>query len=277
VWVHWGDLKVRGDVNLGAGSQLPVKTVQAPVGEQSYADTSLLQDRWLDVWVGGNATMESTDMLLPENVHANQEPAPGLRMDRWDYETMKRQAILYGAYYVPDADGLLYRNGMVRPGVGLTATEVFNSTGLGDHRGLVFIDTLDQHAPDGRNLAALSVESEYSEGLFIVNGDVHWKPKGQGKSVPALSPPPEESASLGARVPTLLPGIHLQGVLSVAGNLMFEGRPHVFGAVMTDGDIVANRASFDRLEVWFNYDLRSGIMRGMPVVQVARGTWQERY
>jgi hypothetical protein len=31
------------------------------------------------------------------------------------------------------------------------------------------------------------------------------------------------------------------------------------------------------LEVWYNHDLRAGLMRGMPLVYVAPGTWYERY
>jgi hypothetical protein len=281
VWLHWGDLKVKGDVNLGKRDEIPTKTDFAQVGNQSYGDMVAPEDRWLDLSTGGNATMSSglgsESLAAPGNVHPNRDPAPGLSEDHWDYETMKRQARLYGSYYVPGPDGLLYANGLIDQGQGITATELFTSATLGDHRGLVFIDTLDQQPPDMYNLATLLVEAEYSEGLFIVNGHLHWRPRGAGKSIPALSPPPEETSSLAKRIPAQLGGIHLQGVLYVAGNLTYDGRPRMYGALVTEGDLFTTVGNSSRLEVWYNYDLRSGLVRGMPLVYVAPGTWQQRY
>jgi hypothetical protein len=278
--VHWGDLKVGGDANLGKRNEIPIKTSLAPVGEQPYADMVKAEDRWVDVWVGGQALLTVTGgelPSLPENVHVNREPSPGLALDHWDYETMKRQALLYGSYYVPDENGLLYRNGIMESGQGLTPTDVLASTNVGDHLGLVFIDTLDQRTPSGHNLSHLLLEAEYSEGLFIVNAHLHWKPKGAGLSVPALSPPPEDSSSLAARVPARLSGIHLQGVLYVVGQLSYAGAPRIYGGLVTEGDIAIAPANPPSLEVWYNYDLRAGQIRGIPVVYLVPGTWQERY
>jgi hypothetical protein len=279
VWLHWGDLTARGDLNLGNRSSLVSKTVLAANGEQSYTDMPGLEDRWLDFWLGGRVLLDGQIVengLWPAHVHPGREPSPGLEGHQWDYETMKRQAMLYGLYYVPDVTGALRLNGMpdAKP---LTASEVLQSAGIGDHRGLVFIDTLDQQQPRSDNLATLTLETEYSEGLFIVNGHLHWKPKGSGKSVPALSPPPEGSSSIGTRIPVQLSGIHLQGVLSVAGHLTYEGNPRLYGALLVDGAIVMSDPSSRPVEVWYNHDLRAGLMRGMPLVYVAPGTWYERY
>jgi hypothetical protein len=279
VRLHWGDLTARGDLNLGLRAEIPMKTDLAPTGDQSYADMQAPEDRWLDFWLGGNARMDShvvDPSRLPMHVHSNREPSPGLEGHQWNYETMKRQALLYGSYYVPDATGLLRLNGMI-DATALTPTEVFRSTSVGEHHGLIFIDTLDQRPPNPANLSTLTVEAEYSEGLFIVNGHLHWKPRGHGKSVPALSPPPETSSSIGLRIPSQLSGIHLQGVLSVAGNLLYDGVPRVYGALVVEGDIVMALPSSAPLEVWYNYDLRAGLMRGLPLVYVAHGTRQEKY
>jgi len=280
VWLHWGDLKVKGDMDFGKIEELPVKTTQAPVTGQSYTEMVRREDRWLDIWLGGSALFSyvaSVPMVtLPTNLYPYQDPSPGLNMDRWDYETMKQYAFLYGAYYGIDRNGLLYPNGIVETGLGLTADEVFGSKSVGDHHGLVFVDTLDQHPPRGDNLGSLSLEAEYAEGLFVVNAHVSLKPKGIGKSVPALSPPNEGSSSLATRMPVQLTGMHLQGVLYTAGDVMFEGRPRVYGAVMAEGRLVGGSTG-GTLEVWYNDDLRSGLLRGMPLVYVAPGTWQEKY
>jgi len=190
---------------------------------------------------------------------------------------MKQYAFFYGAYYGMDRNGLLYPNGIMETGLGMTADEVFGSQSVGDHHGLVFVDTLDQRSPHGDNLGTLTLETEYAEGLFVVNAHVSLKPKGTGKSVPTLSPPNEGSSSLATRVPVQLTGMHLQGVLYAAGDVVVEGRPRIYGAVMAEGRVVGSSTNEETLEVWYNDDLRSGLLRGMPLVYVAPGTWRELY
>jgi hypothetical protein len=100
VWVHWGDMKIKGDVHFGRREEFPAKTVLAPVTGQSYSEASLREDRWLDVFVGGDTffTPSSIPAPAPSNLYAHQDPAPGLHEDHWDYETLKRYARLYGSY-----------------------------------------------------------------------------------------------------------------------------------------------------------------------------------
>jgi hypothetical protein len=148
---------------------------------------------------------------------------------------------------------------------------------VGNHHGLVFIDTLDQLAPGTDNLGILNLETEYTEGIFIINAHVHLTPRGAGKSVPALSPPSEPSNTLGSRIPVELSNVHVNGVLYTAGDLSYVGQPRLFGALVTGGKVVALPENSSPLELWYNYDLKSGLFRGLPVIYVARGTWQEKY
>ena len=97
----------------------------------------------------------------------------------------------FGGYYGMDREGLLYPGGVIQPGMGRPAAELFASTGPGDHRGLIFVDTLDGMPPRLDNLGTLLLDQEYAEGIFIVNAHVFWKAGQSGKTVPALSPPPE--------------------------------------------------------------------------------------
>ncbi|TLY13516.1 MAG: hypothetical protein E6K69_08905 [Nitrospirae bacterium] len=263
VWLHWGDLKVKGDVNFGKIEELPVKTMQAPVTGQSYVEMTRREDRWLDIWLGGSALFSQSASIpmvtLPPNLYQQRDPSPGLKLDHWNYETMKHYA------------------GIMETGLRVTANKVFGSKSVGDHHGLVFVDTLDQRPPRGDNLGTLSLETEYAEGLFVVNAHVSLKPQGSGQSVPVLSPPPEGSSSVATRVPVQLTGVHIQGVLYSAGDIVFEGRPRVYGAVMVEGRMVGGSTTGEALEVWYNDDLRSGLLRGMPLVYVAPGTWREQY
>lgn len=212
----------------------------------------------------------------PDNVHQNQEPAPGLKMDYWQYEALKRLAMSLGTYYGIDQEGRLHPGGMVQPGQGLAPDDVLASHAVGDHRGLVFVDTLDQQPPRPDNLGTVTLSAEYLEGLFVINAQVLWRPKESPKTIVALSPPPEDRSVLGLRVPAQLSGINLRGVMYTAGNLAYCGKPRVYGGILSDGVIEACPNQGALMEVWYDFDLRDGFHRGVPVVYVAPGTWQSR-
>ncbi len=276
VWAHWGDVKARGDVRLRNPQAIATKSGLAPVNGQSYTDMSHPEDRWFDLWVGGRALFAEPipGSSEPSNLHQQQDPTPGLKMDHWDYAMLKQAALRFGSYYAMDREGLLYSGGIVREGQGVPADQVFESPAVGDHHGLVFIDTLDQQPPSSTNLGTLLLNTDYAEGLFVINAHVIWRPKGAGKSVPALSPPPEGQSTLGLRVPVQLSGIHLHGVLYALGRVVVEGQPRLYGALVSEGMLVHGTSPDSRLEVWYDHDLYSGLLRGIPLVYPAPGTRQ---
>lgn len=277
VWVHWGDLIVNGDVQLEAAKDLPAHAALASVNGQSYAEMDVREDRWFNFFVGG-AVIGAPGAAgpPPAQVHAHQEPAPGLRLDRWDYQTMKDAAFRDGTYYARGSDGLLYRDGRIEPGLGVTVDVAFRSSEVGDTRGLVFVDTLDQAPPRADNLGTLAIPVDYAEGVFVVNAHVRFAPDGSGRPVPALSPPIDAQGGTGTRVPVELSGIHLRGALAVSGDLSFEGQPRLFGAVHVGGHLTQASDSAGRLEVWYDEDLRAGIFQGLPRVFQASASWMER-
>ncbi len=279
VWVHWGDLKAKGDVSLNRRDMIPEKTMLARVTQQPYADMAHREDRWLDFWVGGEAFFDSPSAPgpeeVPENVHPRQDPDPGLQLDLWDYATLKEAAQLFGSYYVTGWDGLLYPDGIIVAGLGLTPDMVFESEGVGDRRGLVFIDTLDQQPPDSTNLGTIVLEAAYAEGVFVANAHVVWRPRGQSRRLSALAPPPEGSSAIGERVPIQLEAINLAGVLYVAGNITIEAALRAYGSVVAEGVIRQASGTSGVLEIWYDHDLASGYFRGVPVVHIAPGTWIE--
>lgn len=280
VSVHWGDLRAKGNVQLGRREDVPAKAGLAPITGQSYADMVTREDRWLTIWTGGEAIFTPSlvgSMMFPSNVYPSQDPFPGLQADVWPYEVLKKYALQHGSYYARDMSGLLYRNGTIGSGVGVTAEEVIRSSAVGHNHGLVFIDTMDQLPPLSDNLGTVLIESDYAEGLFVVNAHVLWRPRGTGKSVAVLSPPNDGSSSFAARVPVALSGIHLRGVLSTPGDLSYEGQPCVFGALLIEGRILPVSSTPTAVEVWYDHDFRNGLFRGLPVVYVAPGTWQEKY
>lgn len=278
VLVHWGDMLVRGAAYFSRPEEVPIKSGLAAVTGQVYGDMTQREDRWLDIQLGGEAFFAQLPSQawsgIPSNVHAHQEPVPGLKIDQWDYDALKRMAKQFGHYYGTDRDGLLYPGGLIQPGLGRSAAEIFASTGPGDHRGLVFVDTLDGLPPRPDNLGTIVLDQAYAEGIFIVNAHVRWQAGQPGQAVPALSPPPEGQQSLGSRIPVQLSGIHLQGVLYVVGDMRYTGHPKVYGGVLTHGSIVGEMHGSGELEVWYNHDLREGFMQGLPLVFVAPGSWQ---
>lgn len=281
VSVHWGDLMVRGDVRLGAVQDIPIKTDLAPVTGQSYDETNHREDRWLDLLIGGEAFFAAPSTgpaPVPANVHVHQEPTPGLQQDRWDYQTMKDAALRDGTYYVRGSDGLLYRQGLIEPGLGVTVADAFHSEAPGDHRGLVFVDTLDRMPPRTDNLGMLVLDAEYMEGVFVINAHVRFTPTGAGKSIPAYSPLREGQGPTEPRASVQLTGIQLRGALITAGNLTIAGPSRIYGAMIVGGAVEQEASDTGaHLEVWYDDEFRTGLLRGLPLVYPVRGTWLEKY
>jgi hypothetical protein len=200
-----------------------------------------------------------------------QEQVPGLAPSPWQYQTFKEHARRLGAYYVPDREGRLYKDGKMDPSTALAPAEVFGSRTAGDQRGLVFIDTLDQEIPTAANLATLVLDSPYMEGTFYINANVILRPEGRGETIPALSPPTETTSTLASRVPVSITDVTIQGVIHIAGTLQVEGPSRAFGAVVAGRGLAGNGL----LEVWYNHDLGRGLVRGLPVVFPLRGSWRE--
>lgn len=280
VFAHWGEMVVRGRAYFPRPEEIPVKSGMAPVNGQAYDEMGQREDRWLTIRLGGEAYFAQLPIEawsgVPLNVHPHQEPVPGIKVDQWEYASLKRMAMQFGHVYGIDREGLLYAGGVVQPGMGRPASEVFASKGPGDHRGLVFVDTLDGMPPRFDNLGTIVLDQNYAEGIFLVNAHVLWKAGSSGRAVPALSPPPEGQQSLGARVPVQLSGIHLQGVVYAAGDVRFAGHLKVYGGVVAQGTIMEAANGSGMLEVWYNHDLREGLVQGLPVVFAAPGSWQTK-
>src|SRR3989449_4740328 len=134
----------------------------------------------------------------------------------WQYQTFKDYAQRFGSYYVPDREGLLYRNGMADPSHALTPSQVFGSQEVGDQRGLVFIDTLDQQPPNETNQATLTLEAPYMEGTLYINTHVVLQPLGTGRMVPAFAPPPEGQSAAALHGPTNIADVTINRVLYTA-------------------------------------------------------------
>jgi hypothetical protein len=240
------------------------------------------QDRWTEYWIGGTVSVVSpppgqgANPPLPENVHSHQYPAPGLRLDQWDYDSLKKIALRWGTYYRLDRAGQLHPRGAPDSDRGIMPADALESQVIGDHRGLVFIDTVDGQAPLVDNMGTLVLDTDYVEGLLVVQGHVVLRPRAAGKSVPALSPSRPGTESLGARVPVQLSGIHVNGLLYAAGAIRIERSARLYGAIMA-GQSVTSIGTGTGIEVWYNADLAQGLFRGLPVVYRAPGTWLVKY
>ncbi|HMS84368.1 MAG TPA: pilus assembly PilX N-terminal domain-containing protein [Nitrospira sp.] len=280
VKVHWGDLRVGDNLVLSHESDIPAKSAIAVVTGQSYDETAQHEDPWMEAWVGGQvqvtqpASNEASE--LPSNLHERQSPIPGVRLDEWTYEELKRMAKRFGRYFAIDREGLLYPQGVVEPGRGLSPDEVLKSQGPGDQQGLIFIDTLDQLPPRVDNLGVLQLHASYLEGMVVMQGHIFLNPRGTGAAIKAFTPPRTSPEGTIARMPIQLSGIQLSGVLYATGNITVTGQAKVYGAVVTGGTITGTDAR-GALEVWYDHDLGQGWFRGVPVVYRAPGTWVVKY
>ena len=282
VMVHWGDQRVLGDLAVQRVEDLALKRTEAPVTGQSYDEMLYAQDRWTEYWIGGTVSVispppgQGAHPPLPENVHLHQYPTPGVRVDQWDYDSLKKIALRWGTYYRLDRAGQLHPLGAADSDQGIMPEAVLESQVIGDHRGLIFIDTVDGQPPSVDNMGTLMLETDYVEGLLVVQGHVVCRPRAAGKSVPALSPSLPGTQSLGSRVPVQLSGIHVNGLLYAAGAIRIERSVRLYGAIMA-GQSVTSIGTGTVLEVWYNADLAQGLFRGIPVVYRAPGTWLAKY
>lgn len=282
VLAHWGDYRVLGDLVVKRTDDVVALNDAAAVTGQSYDQMLQAQDRWTQYWIGGGVTVTSpppgqgTTLPPTPNVHLHQHPAPGVRLDQWNYEAIKKTAVRWGTYYRIDRLGRLHPMGSSESDQGITAQEALESQVVGDHRGLVFVDTIDGQVPRTEDMGTLVLDADYVEGLVVVQGHVVLKPRAAGKSVPVLSPPQPESQSMGSRMPVQLSGIHLNGTLVVAGRIDIERSTHIYGALMA-GETITSVGSGTRAEIWYNADLAQGLFRGLPVVYRAPGTWMAKY
>lgn len=280
--VHWGDLTVGGDLIVQRPEDLPSQSDSAPVTGVSYRDMSHREDRWLSMWVGGPVHLlqlspeQSSSVVLPLNVHANQYPTPGVRRDRWGYEQLKKLAKQQGTYVAIDRDGLLYSNGSVEPGHGIAPDDFLRSRSVGDARGLIFIDTLDQKTPRADNLGVVRLNTAYLEAVLVVQGHVMVGPTGSGQSLAVWSPPAGGSGAAGSRTAAQLSDIHLNGALYAVGNITLDRSMRVFGAVAAEGTIATTHPGVT-MELWYDHEMGRGLFRGIPVVMRAPGTWMVRY
>lgn len=280
VGVHWGTLNVGGDLVIRRIEEIPALSSSAPITGQGYGETTVREDRWIAVWTGGpiQITQPSSGQpaatALPSHVHAMQNPVPGVRFDRWSYDVLKRVARRHGSYYGIDQAGLLYPNGVVGPGRGVSPDQVFRSKTEGDQLGLIFVDTIDQAAPREDNLGTVTLNLGYFEGVAVVQGHVLLNASAAGSQVSVLSPP--TGGAGGARVPVQLAGIHLNGVLYAVGNITGNGAAKIYGTVTAEGTITS-AATGPTLEIWHNHDMGQGLFPGLPVVYRAPGTWVVRY
>lgn len=277
ILAHWGDVRVMGDVVIDRVNDLVVKTASAPVTGLPYETVKTLEDRWVDYWIGGDVSVFSPSASesagFPPNVYRHQHPTPGLSLDRWDYELLKKTAQRYGTYYRLDRDGRLHLLGSPDSDPGRLPADVLTSSAIGHSQGLVFIDTVDGEPPRLENLGTLVLDTDYVEALLVVQGHVIMRPSGAGRSFPVLSPPPEGATGISGRVPVTLSGIHVNGLLFAAGAITLERESRMYGAVLAAGRINAGPP----LEVWYNTDFGRGFFRGLPVVYRAPSTWQVKY
>jgi hypothetical protein len=209
-------------------------------------------------------------------MHLHQQPTPGMTLDRWDYDLLKKAAQRHGRYYRLNRDGRLQPAGTTESDAGLSPADVLTSSTAGQFHGLVFIDTIDGELPRLDNLGTLVLDMDYVEALLVVQGHVVMKPSGAGRPVTVLSPPPEGSSAFSSRIPVTLSGIHLSGLLYAAGTISVERETRIYGALVT-ARTVATASSSPSLEVWYDADFGKGFFRGLPVVYRAPGTWQVRY
>ncbi len=176
----------------------------------------------------------------------------------WAVQAFKDLAKRIGTYYVLNPDGLLYQDGIVDPSKGRPPSEVLASQTVGDQRGLLFIDTVEN------NPGEILLDAQYMEGTFFINANVSVRPKGPGPSVPW-------NATENPDATVQVADATVRGVLYTTGTLHIDGQARVVGAVVAEQSVSGSGS----LEIWYDQALGRGRVRGLPAVYPLPGTWRE--
>lgn len=269
--VHWGDVKVLGNGDLGKSlSAIPIKEAIAFPDGKPYPATNR-SDGWVDFYVGNEilSPLPKDCKDCPEpylsSGHGNIHQQQLVSLDHWDYSIYKAAAYAYGTYYSTDEQGRLYLDGIRDSLHQRSAQEVFTANQESSNRRFIFIDTTDGNPPASSNLATLTVETGDLSGIFYLNANLRLTQSGSGKSLNVLPPPPFSKTSV------TLEGIHFTGTIYSAGSLSVEGHPMLFGAVAFRKGI----SGPGQLEIWYDDRLQSGYLSGYPVALMASGSWRE--
>jgi hypothetical protein len=109
------------------------------------------------------------------------------------------------------------------------------------------------------------------EGIFSIQAHLTLRESGSGRSIQVQAPPSEDPNSV-SRETVVLPSIQLKGVLSTAGQLVVEGHPKVFGALIAQQGVTGA----GQPEIWYDAGLRTGYYTGLPTVTLLKGSWYIR-
>ena len=202
VMVHWGDQRVLGDLAVQRVEDLVFKSTAAPVTGQPYDQMLYAQDRWTEYWIGGTVSVispplgQSANPPLPENVHLHQDPTPGVRLDRWDYDALTRSRCA-GGLFIDSTYGQIHPQGGLGLGSGNHACRRPGSQAIGD-----LVDWSSSTQPMGNRRVSIIgtwcwirtiLKAFWSCRSYVL------RPRAVGTSVPVLSPSPPGPQSLGTR------------------------------------------------------------------------------
>ncbi|HLF87264.1 MAG TPA: hypothetical protein VI584_09290 [Nitrospiria bacterium] len=278
--VHWGDIKILGDGNLGDKLEMiPNKNqISLPDG-LGYGEDNRV-DGWLDIYIGGEAASPSqkscNDCKEPysdlghDNIHQFQ--LNEISLDSWNYNDLKAYSKEYGRYYSTDQEGNLYQDGILDEAHKKGLNDVISSVYPGDSKGFVFVDTIDQNPPNGLNIPTLKINKSYLEGIFYINGNLVVEDMEEGLQIDVKTPPWDGKKGEETRMPVTLSGINLNGAIYSTGSVSIQGRFSVFGGIYAKDGF----SNTDDLEVWYNYNLVTGMLKGNPAILPVKGSWIQK-
>ena len=271
IWLHWGDIRYTGDVNLGGAiGRVPKKDETIPVTGLPYLDDPLddddVVDPWVDLYVENDITAPPRDdpaanqpFLLRANVW--QHGGEDVVLDSIDIEALKHFIKQHGEFYLVNPEGKLERAGSVPK----TFAELFQADESSRYR-LVWIDVKDGYSSE----APLVVSHGPYKGYFYFAGDVQVENlDGDVLAFNAFSP--KKSDGTGP-FEVFLSDINLDGLFFVQGTLDIQYGFKAFGAIYAKNGFTGPGA--DDLEVWYNTRFASAAYPGIRLVTPLAGTWK---
>ncbi len=293
--VHWGEVWSLSNINMPNKSQMGDNQTQDPYKKyrtegQIEFNSTWKADKWGKPYASGtygtivNPSLTTLNMPCDAVAYGSIGSDYGqmmyqrasLKWPKYDYELIKSIAKSKGRYFVVDASGKLYRDGIVDAAHRVTF-EALNVSGVAPNRSnwddieydVVMVDTIAGVKPTPSTpLPTISISGSGVnwKGLYYICANLDMSGLGTG-SIPAIPMVREDGL-----VNTKDGKVFMDGLLVLEGSFSGTGNGILYGACY----IERGYSGTGTIDVWYNVALRDGFPRSPIMSNVSAARWKFR-
>ncbi|MCX8037180.1 MAG: hypothetical protein N3D11_09090, partial [Candidatus Sumerlaeia bacterium] len=293
--VHWGEVWSRSNIQMPNKSQMGDNQTQDPYKKYRTEGQIEFPSNWQATKWGKPTAAGTYGTIVNPKITTLNMPCDAvayggigadygqmmyqkatLKWPRYDYELIKSIAKSKGRYFVVDANGNLYRDGVVAASHRVTP-EALNVSGVAPNRSnwsdikydVVMVDTIAGVKPTPSTpLPTIKVSGSGInwKGLYYICANLDMSGLGTG-SIPPIPMVRED----GLRN-TTDGKVFMDGLLVLEGSFAGTGNGILYGACY----IERGYSGTGTIDVWYNYGLRNGFPYSPIMSKVSAVRWKFR-